>query len=58
MLITLQLFPIVILESAFCFLSLILLNNFRYLFIFCVNVDIDEVLLLDKNKVLEIYFLL
>ena len=27
-----------------------MLNNFRNLFIFCVNIDIDELLLLDKNK--------
>ena len=33
----------------FWFLLLIVLNNFRNLFIFCVNIDIDE-LLLDKNK--------
>ena len=42
------------LEEVFWFLLLILLNNFRNLFIFCINFDIDEVLLLDKNKDLGI----
>ena len=32
----------------------ILLNDLRNLFIFCTDVDIDEVLLLDKNKGLGI----
>ena len=45
-----MLFLFVILEKAFWFLLLILLNNFRNLFIFCINIDIDEVLLSDKNK--------
>ena len=31
-----------------------MLNNFRNRFIFCTNVDIDEVLLLYKNKGLRI----
>ena len=43
-LISLEVFPFVILEKAFWFL-LILQNNFRYLFIFCINIDIDELLL-------------
>ena len=34
----------------FSFLLLILLNDFRILFIFCINVNVDELLLLDKNK--------
>ena len=34
----------------FCFLLIILLNNLRNLFIFCINICIDELLLLDKNK--------
>ena len=34
----------------FGFLLLILLNNFRDLFIFCINVDIDELLMTDKNR--------
>ena len=50
----LELFPFVILEKMFWFLLLILLNNFRNLFTFCINVDIDEVLLLDKKKGLEL----
>ena len=49
----LELFRFVILEKEFWFL-LILLNNFRIHFIFCINVDIDKVLLLDKNKDLEV----
>ena len=32
------------------FLPLNLLNDLRILFIFCINVDIDKMLLLDKNK--------
>ena len=43
-LIYLEVFPFVILEKAFWFL-LILQNNFRNLFIFCINIDIDELLL-------------
>ena len=34
----------------FRFLLHILLNNFRDLFIFAINVDFDNMLLLDKNK--------
>ena len=49
-LIALELFPFIILEKPFWFLLLILLNNFRNLFIFCIIVDIDGVMLLDKNK--------
>ena len=45
-----MLFPFVIFEKAFWFLRIILLNSFRDLFIFCINVDIDELLLLDKSK--------
>ena len=44
------LFPFVILENVFWFPILILLNNLRTLFFFCINVGIDEVLLLKKNK--------
>ena len=40
----------------FWFLLLILLNNLRNLFIFCINVDIDKMLLLHKNKGLEANF--
>ena len=29
---------------------LVLFNNFSNIFIFCINIDIDEVLLLEKNK--------
>ena len=43
-------FKFVILEKVFSFLLFILLNNFKNLFIFCKNIDIDVVLLLDKNK--------
>ena len=53
-LIPLELFPFVILEKAVWFLLLILLNNFRNLFTFCIKVDIDEVSLLDKNKGLDV----
>ena len=38
----------------FWFLLLILLNNLRDLFIFCMNVDIDKMLLLDNNKSLGV----
>ena len=31
-------------------LLLILLNNVRNLYISCINVDMDELLLLDKNR--------
>ena len=34
----------------FWLLLLILLKNFKNLFIFCINIDIDELLLLDKKK--------
>ena len=34
----------------FRFLLFVLLNNLRFLFIFCINVDIDEMLLLEKKK--------
>ena len=34
----------------FLFLLLILQNNVRNLFIFCINFDMDDLLLLDKNK--------
>ena len=40
----------------FWFLILILLNNFRDLFIFCINVDTDEIFLLEKNKGLWVNF--
>ena len=33
---------------------LILLNNLMHLFTFCINLDINEVLLLDKSKGLEV----
>ena len=36
-------------SGTFWFLFQSLLNNLRNLFIFCINVDIDEMLLLDKN---------
>ena len=36
-------FPFVMLEKAFWFLILILLNNLRNLFIFCINVDTNEI---------------
>ena len=52
-LISLELFPFV----SVWFLLLILLNNFRNLFTFCINLDIDKMLLLDKNKGLAIIFL-
>ena len=29
---------------------LMLLNNFRNFFMFCINLDIDEVLLLDQKR--------
>ena len=51
-LIPFELFPFTFLLKAFWFLLLILLillNNYKNLFIFCVTVDIDEVLL-DENK--------
>ena len=35
-------------------LLLILLNNLRNIFIFCINVEFDEMLLLDKNEGIEI----
>ena len=38
----------------FWFLLLVLRNNLRNLFIFCIKVDIDEILLLEKNKGLGI----
>ena len=53
-LIPLELFPFVIVEKVFWVLLLILLNKFIILFIFSINVDIDEMLLLYKNKDLEI----
>ena len=56
-LIPLELFPFVILEKARWFLLLALLNNFRNLHVLCINVDIDELLLLDKTKNLEVNFL-
>ena len=52
-LILLELFPIVILEKMFWFLLLILLNDLRNNFIFYINIDIDEMFLLEKNKGLE-----
>ena len=39
-------------EKVFWFLLLILLNDFKNLFLFYINIDIDEVLLVDKNKAL------
>ena len=56
MLIPLELFHFVVLEKMFWCPLLMLLNNFRNLFIFCINIDIDEVLLLDKNKDLGLIF--
>ena len=50
MFIPLELFLFVILEKSFLFLLRILLNSLRNLFIFCVTVDIDEILLLEKKK--------
>ena len=44
----------VILEKAFWYLLLILLNDFRNFFTFYINLDIDEVLLLDQNQGQEI----
>ena len=38
------------LSTTFSFLLFILLNNVRNLFIFCINVDIDEMLLLQESK--------
>ena len=49
-LISLQLFPFVILENACWFLLLVLINNLRNLFIFCINVDTDEMLLYRKVR--------
>ena len=40
----------------FLFLLLILQNNLRNLFIFCINVHTDKMLLLDKNKSLGVSF--
>ena len=40
----------VILEKAFRFLLLVLLNNWSNLFILCRNVDIDKMLLPETNK--------
>ena len=37
-----ELFLFVILETAFRFLLLILIDNLRNLVIFCINVDTDE----------------
>ena len=48
-LIPLELFPFVVLEKTFWFLLLILQNNVRNLFIFCINIDMDELFLLDKK---------
>ena len=41
-------------QSVMVWFLLILLNNLRVLFIFCINVDIDKMLLFDKNKSLGI----
>ena len=41
----LELFPFVIFENAISFLLLKLMINLRNRFIFCINVDTDEVLL-------------
>ena len=38
------------LSVTFWFLHFVLLNNLRNLFMFCINVDIDETLLLEKNN--------
>ena len=51
----LELFPFVILEKEFWFLLLILLNDFRILFVFGINIDIEEVLL-NKNKGLRVNY--
>ena len=41
----------------FWFLLLILLNNFRNLYIVCINFDIDKMLMLDQSKGLRAYYL-
>ena len=45
-----ELFPLVIIEKAFWCLLLILLNDLRNLSRFCINVDIDEMLLYRKVR--------
>ena len=40
----------------FWFLILSLLNNLSFFFLFCINVDINEILLLEKNKGLRVNF--
>ena len=40
----------------FWILLLILLNNLRNLFVFCITVDIDKLLLLHKHKGLGLIF--
>ena len=47
-------FFFVILEKQFWSLFLILLNNFRIVFIFCINLDFDKALLLHKKKSLGV----
>ena len=42
--------PSVCPSITFWFLLLILLNNFKNLFIFCKNVDVDKMFLLQKNN--------
>ena len=45
----LKLFLFVILEKMFWFLILVLLNDLRNLFLFCINVNIDGMFLLKKK---------
>ena len=49
-LISLDLFPFVMSWKFVLVSASNLANNFKNLFTFCVNFDIDEFLLLDKNK--------
>ena len=49
-LISLDSFPVVIFEKAFRFLILILINNLRNIFIFCINSDTEEILLQRKIR--------
>ena len=40
----------VLVSASYASYLLVLLYNLRNLFIFCINVDIEEILLLDKNN--------
>ena len=51
---SLRVISLYILEKVFWFLLLVLVNTSRNLFIFCINLDIDKMLLLYKNKDLGI----